>query len=143
MFDPCSFCPSKLSGADAPWCAHFSSAICCVNQEGVISLEKCAHRGASARRECHTLSLGWNKHGHNNSAPNYLPFFKGLCHRMFWCYVGIQVMVYSRLQSHPCTNQSMKETVFTFLQRPTVCMSNGFVAFMVKRLYLKDCVARF
>ena len=27
------------------------------------------HRGASARRERHTLSLGRNKHGHNNNAP--------------------------------------------------------------------------
>ena len=27
------------------------------------------HPGASVRRERHTLSLGWNKHGHNNSAP--------------------------------------------------------------------------
>jgi len=45
---------------DAPWCAHFSTDICCVIQEGVITVEKCAHRGASALREHHTLSLGQN-----------------------------------------------------------------------------------
>ena len=39
--------------ADAPRCAHFSSDICCVIQEGVITEEKCAHM----------LSLGQNKHG--------------------------------------------------------------------------------
>jgi len=33
-----------------------------VIQEGEITVEKCAHRGA--------LSLGLKKHGHNNSAPN-------------------------------------------------------------------------
>jgi len=40
-----------------------------VIQEGEITVEKYAHRGASARRERHTLSLGQNKHGQNNSAP--------------------------------------------------------------------------
>jgi len=30
-------------------------------QEGEITVEKCAHRGASVRRERHTLSLGRNK----------------------------------------------------------------------------------
>ena len=49
--------------ADAPWCSHFSTNICCVIQEGVKSIEKCMHRGASARLERHTLSLGQNKHG--------------------------------------------------------------------------------
>jgi len=43
-----------------------------VIQEGKITVKKCVHRGASARQERHTLSLGRNKHGHNNSAP--------LCH---------------------------------------------------------------
>ena len=28
---------------DAPRCAHFSTDICCVLQEGVITVEKCAH----------------------------------------------------------------------------------------------------
>ena len=55
--------------ADEPQCAHFPSDICSGIQEGEITGEKCAHRGASARQECHTLSLGRNKHGHNNSAP--------------------------------------------------------------------------
>ena len=49
-------------------------------------VEKCAHRGKSARREHHTLSLGWNKHGHENSEPSIAysrvypgrgPFIKG------------------------------------------------------------------
>jgi len=53
--------------ADAPRCAHFPIDICSVIQEGKV--EKCMHRGASARRERHMLSLGRNKHGHNNSAP--------------------------------------------------------------------------
>ena len=34
--------------ADAPRCAHFSIDICCVIQEGVITVEKCVHIGASA-----------------------------------------------------------------------------------------------
>ena len=54
--------------ADAPRCTHFPSDICSVIQEGEITVEKCTHRGASVRRERHTLSLGQNKHGHNNSA---------------------------------------------------------------------------
>ena len=34
--------------ADAPWNAHFySSDICCVIQEGLLTVENCAHRGAS------------------------------------------------------------------------------------------------
>ena len=32
--------------AEAPRCAQFSIDICCVIQEGVITVEKCAHRGA-------------------------------------------------------------------------------------------------
>jgi len=55
--------------ADAPRCAHFPSDICSVIQEDEITVEKCAHLGASACRERHTLSLGRNKHGHNYSAP--------------------------------------------------------------------------
>ena len=43
--------------------------ICSVIQEGEITVENCAHRGAAICRERHTLSLGRNKHGHNNSAP--------------------------------------------------------------------------
>ena len=50
-------------GTVGPRCAHFSTDICCVIQEGLITVEKCAHRGASARQECHMLSLGQNKHG--------------------------------------------------------------------------------
>ena len=41
----------------------FSTDTCCVIQEGVITVEKCAHWGPSAHRERHTLSLGQNKHG--------------------------------------------------------------------------------
>ena len=48
---------------DAPRCAHFSTDICCVIQEGVITVEKCAHQGTSAHWVRHTLSLGQNKHG--------------------------------------------------------------------------------
>ena len=55
--------------ADPPRCApHFPTDICSVIQEGEIFVEKCVHRGASACQEHHTLSLGRNKHGHNNSA---------------------------------------------------------------------------
>ena len=45
--------------------------ICCLIQKGVEWIEKCVHRGASARWERHTLSLGRNKHEHNNSAPSH------------------------------------------------------------------------
>ena len=55
--------------ADAHRCAHFPTDILSVIQGGEITVEKCAYRGASARQERHTLSLGRNKHGHNNSAP--------------------------------------------------------------------------
>ena len=48
---------------------HFPTDICSVIQEGEITDEKCVHQGTSMRRERHTLSLGRNKHGHNNSAP--------------------------------------------------------------------------
>ena len=48
---------------------HFPTDICSVIQEGEITVGKCAHQGASARQERHTLSLGRNKHGHNDSAP--------------------------------------------------------------------------
>ena len=41
---------------------HFSINICCVIREGVITVGKCVHRGASACREHHTLSLVQNKH---------------------------------------------------------------------------------
>ena len=30
---------------DTPWCAHFSIDICCVIQEGVITVGKCTHQG--------------------------------------------------------------------------------------------------
>ena len=43
---------------DAPQCVHFPTDICSVIQEGEIKVEKCVHRGTSARRERHTLSLG-------------------------------------------------------------------------------------
>ena len=55
--------------ADAPRCAHFSTDICSVIQEIEVTVEKCVHRGTSRCKERHTLSLGRNKHGHNNSAP--------------------------------------------------------------------------
>jgi len=61
--------------ADAPRCAHFPTDICSVIQEGEITVEKWAHRGATARQERHTLSLGRNKHGHNNSAPIFCVMF--------------------------------------------------------------------
>ena len=64
--------------ADAPRCAHFPTDICSVIQEGDITVEKGTHRGASVRQECHTLSLGRNKHGHNNSAPYRQIFFHDL-----------------------------------------------------------------
>jgi len=57
-------CRSRL--ADAPQRAPFAIDIWCVIQEGVITVEKSVHRGASARRERHTLSLGQNienRHG--------------------------------------------------------------------------------
>ena len=37
--------------ANPPRCANFSTDICSVIQEGEITVEKCAHRGASAGRE--------------------------------------------------------------------------------------------
>ena len=55
--------------ANAPQCVHFPTDIRSVIQEGEITVEKCTQWGASAPRERHTLSLGQNKHGHNNSAP--------------------------------------------------------------------------
>ena len=68
MFCPWLFHPSDNFGhcLALPTClgvAHSPTNICCVIQEGVIIEEKCAHRGALARRERHTLSLGQNKHG--------------------------------------------------------------------------------
>ena len=50
-FCPCLFCPSDNLGhslvlptrANAPRCEHFSTDICCVIQEGVITVEKCMH----------------------------------------------------------------------------------------------------
>ena len=60
--------------ADAPRCMHFPTDICYVFQEGEITVEKCAHRGASARQERHMLSLGRNKHVHNYSAPKRFKF---------------------------------------------------------------------
>ena len=63
------FVLSKWQVWNLPQCAHFPTDICSVIQEGEITVEKCAHRSASARRELHTLSHGRNKHGHNNSAP--------------------------------------------------------------------------
>ena len=41
--------------ADTPRCATFPTDICSVIQEGVLTVEKCAHQGASARRERQTL----------------------------------------------------------------------------------------
>ena len=55
--------------ADVFQCAHFSTDICSVIQEGVKSIEKCAHRGTSARQERQMLSLGQNKHGQNITTP--------------------------------------------------------------------------
>ena len=77
MFCPCFFVVQvtilklgwRSRRANVPRCVHFPTDICSVIQEGEIAVEKCAHRGTLARREHHTLSLGRNKHGHNNSAP--------------------------------------------------------------------------
>ena len=97
LFRPCLFCPSdnfetcvlRSGCADVPRYTHFPTDICSVIQEGEITVEKCAHHGASASRERHTLSLGQNKHGHNNSAPEEsckilvvrdLPEQTNLCH---------------------------------------------------------------
>jgi len=65
MNHPWLFCPSDnlehrlalptRSSASVRACYTY---IGCVIQEGVKSIEMCAHRGASARRERHTLSLG-------------------------------------------------------------------------------------
>jgi len=77
MFCPCFFVQVTIlklvwrsRRADAPRCAHFSTDICSVIQEGEMTVEKCLHWGAPARRERHMLSLGQNKHGHNHSAPS-------------------------------------------------------------------------
>ena len=77
MFCPYLFCPSDNCETclgskrdDGPQCAHFPTDICSVIQEGEISVEKCTHQGASVGWEHHTLSLGRNKYGHNNSAPS-------------------------------------------------------------------------
>ena len=55
---PCLFCPSdnlwRSRGADAPRCAHFSTVISPSWITEQISVAKCAHQGASARREHQT-----------------------------------------------------------------------------------------
>ena len=55
---PCLFRPSdnmwRSGHADAPQCAHFSTVISPSWITEQISVEKCAHRGASARRERQT-----------------------------------------------------------------------------------------
>ena len=68
----------RSRGAGAPRCAHFPTDICSVIQEGVLTVEKCAHRGKSVGREPHTMSLGQNKHGHNNSAPVRIALYNRL-----------------------------------------------------------------
>ena len=72
--------------AGAPRCAPFPTDICSVIPEGVLTVEKCAHRSASARREPHTLSLGQNKHGHNNSAP-YVHVQQTILHFNQFCFL--------------------------------------------------------
>jgi len=73
--------------ADAPRCgAHITTDIGSVIPEGEITVEKCAHRVASPRREPHMLSLGRNKHGHNNSAPK-----RGIIQKLFPVAWGILI----------------------------------------------------
>ena len=45
-------------------------------QEGVKSIEKGAHRGASARQDRRTLSLVQNKHRQNITTPKNLSHFR-------------------------------------------------------------------
>ena len=72
---PCLFHPSdnvwRSQRTDAPQCAHFSTVISSSWITEQISLWKCIHRGASARRECQTsfkivtwTRQTWTKH-HN------------------------------------------------------------------------------
>ena len=67
MFYPCLFCPSDnvcpSRRADVPWWAHFSTVIPPSWNTQQISVEKCAHRGASACREPQTMFkiVTWTK----------------------------------------------------------------------------------
>jgi len=67
MFYPSLFCPSDKvwhsRRADVPRCTHFSTVIppSWITQQ--ISVEQCAHLGASARRERQTMFkiVSWTK----------------------------------------------------------------------------------
>ena len=70
---PCLFCPSdnvwRSRHADAPWCAHFSTVIPPSWITEQITVGKCVHRGAAARRERQTsfkivtwTKQTWTKH---------------------------------------------------------------------------------
>ena len=67
MFYPCLFCPSDnvwcSRRADAPRCAHFYTVITPSWITQQISIENCAHRGKSVRRERQTMlkSVTWTK----------------------------------------------------------------------------------
>ena len=68
--------------ADVPWCAHFPNYISWVIQEGVKWIEKCAHRGASARWERLTMFkiVTWTKQTctkYHNTRGTRLIYFGG------------------------------------------------------------------
>ena len=87
MFCPCLFCSSdnvwRSQSTDAPPCVHFSIDFTPSWVIGQISVEKCVHRGASARRERQTMlkivtwtKQTWTKH-HNT------PVVEGMCGSVF------------------------------------------------------------
>ena len=79
LFRPCLFCPSDNFETCLALPMRWPASVCAFSYWYLFcdprrwdNSRKVAHRGASARRERHTLSLGRNKHGHNNSAPIYM-----------------------------------------------------------------------
>jgi len=97
MFYPCLFCPSDnvwhSPCADAPRRTDFSTVITpsCITQQ--ISVEKCAHRGASARRERQTMfkivtwtKQTWRKHHDTNFFEILLSQVNILFLKKKWCF---------------------------------------------------------
>ena len=90
MFYPFLFCPSdnmwRFWRADAPWRAHFSTVITPSWITQQISVEKCAHRDVSARREWQTTFKivtwtiqSWTKHHNTADLAKYETKQNGIC----------------------------------------------------------------
>ena len=91
---PCLFHPSdnvwRSRHADAPRCMHFSTVISPSWITEQISVGKCAHRGASARRKRQSsfkivtwTKQTWTKH-HNTSFSSFLSTFLCGLHLRFF-----------------------------------------------------------